>query len=345
MPAIAKKVLVALSGGVDSSVCVHLLKEQGYIVEAVVLNMSEFHSDTVNAAKEAAKAMDIPLHVVDMTKQFEENVVTYFINEYRNGRTPNPCIVCNPTVKFNMLITVADQQGCDFVATGHYARLEHSKSGTKLLRGESIARDQSYMLHRLTQRELTRLIFPLAYMHKDEVRRIASELSLSCATKPDSQENCFIPDNDYRGFIERRVGKAQVGNFIAPDGTVCGEHKGILHYTVGQRKGLGIALGRPVFVSGIDPIQNKIFLAEQGTDVKDTAVITNINVISGGDFLTEFDAEVKIRSAAIPVPAQIVPIGHNKAKVLFSKPMRAVAAGQSIVIYEGDYVVGGGFIE
>lgn len=345
MPAIAKKVLVALSGGVDSSVCVHLLKEQGYDVEAVVLNMSEYHGDTVTAARESADSLGIVLHVADMTKQFEENVISYFINEYRNGRTPNPCIVCNPTVKFKTLISVADEKGCDFVATGHYARLEHTDSGTKLLRGESVARDQSYMLHRLTQRELSRLIFPLCDMEKDEVRRIAASLGLSCATKPDSQENCFIPDNDYRGFIERRMGKAQKGEFIAPDGTACGEHKGILHYTVGQRKGLGIALGRPVFVSEIDPVQNKIFLAEQGNDVKEDAVISDINVIAGGEFAEEFTAEVKIRSAAVPVPARVIPLGDKRARIVFSKPMRAVAKGQSIVIYQGDYVLGGGFIE
>lgn len=344
MPVTAK-VLVALSGGVDSSVCVHLLKKQGYDVRAVVLRMSEVHGSTVEAAEESARALNIPLEVVDMREQFDKTVISYFVNSYLSGSTPNPCIMCNPKVKFNALVAAADRLGCDYIATGHYARLGQKDGKTLLMRGKSLKRDQSYMLYRLTQRELSRLMFPLAEIEKPQVREIAAELGLSCASKPDSQENCFIIDNDYAGYIERRVGISKHGDFIAPDGTACGEHKGILHYTVGQRKGLGIALGRPVFVSRIDPQTNKVYLAEQGADIFDSAVINEVTIISGVPFGGAFDAEVKIRSAAVPVGAKIVPMVDNKAEIIFSEPQRAVAKGQSIVIYDGDIVLGGGFIE
>lgn len=344
MPATAKRVLVALSGGVDSSVCVHLLKEQGFEVHAVVLSMSNCHQATVQAATDAALAMDIPLHIADMRESFEHNVIDYFVTEYQNGRTPNPCIVCNPTVKFKTLIEMADKLDCEFVATGHYARLLHTDTHTKLLRGESLKRDQSYMLHRLTQKELSRLMFPLANLEKPVVRRIASDLGLSCATAPDSQENCFIEDNDYAKFIEQRVGKSPIGDFIDPDGEVCGKHSGIIHYTVGQRKGLGIALGRPVFIDKIDPKHNKIYLAEQGTDVKNKTFVTDVSVISGIPFTKEFKAEVKVRSTATPVSATIIPLDDTTIEVVFDTPIRAVATGQSLVIYNGDEVLGGGFI-
>ncbi len=344
MPAIAK-VLVALSGGVDSSVCVHLLKQQGYDVHAVVLSMSDVHGDTVDAAKEAAYALDVPLEVVDMRDEFEKNVISYFIDEYLNGRTPNPCIVCNPKVKFKALVDTADRLGCDFVATGHYARLIKKDDTTLLLRGKSLKRDQSYMLHRLTQRELSRLMFPLSDLEKPVVREIAASLGLSCATKPDSQENCFIEDNDYAGYIQGRIGKVSGGDFIAPNGEVCGKHSGIINYTVGQRKGLGIALGRPVFVSEIDAKTNKIYLAEQGENKKSEAVITDISIISGEPLEMPFDAQVKIRSVAPPADATIILLDNNMAKIIFKEPQSAVAKGQSIVIYDNDIVIGGGFIQ
>lgn len=340
----AKRVLVALSGGVDSSVCVHLLKEQGYDVTAAVLNMSDCHKDTVEAAKQAAESLNIELHVLDMQAEFERNVITYFIDEYQNGRTPNPCIICNPTVKFKAMISLADQLSCEYVATGHYARLDHTGDRTKLLRGECLKRDQSYMLYRLDQTLLSRLMFPLAHLEKSEVREIASNLGLSCATKPDSQENCFIADNDYAKYIETRCGKSKVGDFISPEGVSCGKHCGVIHYTVGQRKGLGVALGRPVFIKEIDPVQNKIYLADFGGDTKSEVKIIDINTISGIPFEHEFFAEVKIRSTAIPAKAKVIPVDIKTAQIIFETPLRAVAKGQSVVIYDGDEVLGGGFI-
>ena len=223
------RVLVALSGGVDSTVCVHLLKEQGYDVRAAVMLMSDLHTSTVEAARSSADSLGIPLTVLDLRKEFEENVISYFLREYSRGRTPNPCVMCNPTVKFKALIDEADRQDCAFAATGHYARIEQENGVYRVRRGASLERDQSYMLYRLGQRELSRLLFPLAELQKPRVREIAAKLSLEAAEKPDSQENCFIEGTDYAAYIVGRLGEVPAGDFIAPDGSVCGRHKGIIH--------------------------------------------------------------------------------------------------------------------
>lgn len=342
--AMNKRVLVALSGGVDSSVCVHLLKEQGYEVGGVVLNMSPAHGSTVAAAEESAAAFGIPLIVKDMAGEFQKNVVDYFISEYRAARTPNPCIRCNPTVKFAALARAAADNGYDFMATGHYAAVEEKNGSYLLKRAGCLKRDQSYMLYRLGQKELSRLIFPLNRMEKDEVRAIASALGLSCASKPDSQEICFIPDNDYAGYIERACGKMPEGDFVAPDGSVCGKHKGILHYTVGQRKRLGIALGEPVFIRRIDAHTNRIYLARAGEDVVNTVVVGSLTAPDGKPFPERFSCGVKLRSTAQPVPAEVTVAGET-AELSFAAPQRVVANGQSAVFYDGDVVLGGGIIQ
>lgn len=342
----AIKVLVALSGGVDSTVCAHLLKQQGYEVSAVVMKMSDLHDSTVAAAQDAADSLGIPLTVLDLRKEFDEEIISYFIRSYQNGITPNPCVICNPKLKFNYLIREADRKGCAFAATGHYAKTRRRENGiVDVLRGESDKRDQSYMLYRLTQRELSRMIFPLAEMEKDAVRAIAAELGLSCADAPDSQENCFIEGTDYAGYIEARCGKMPEGDFIAPDGKVCGRHKGLLHYTVGQRKHLGIALGRPVYVREIDPVKNRILLADAGTAMLAKAAVIEEITATAGDFPGErFMAQVKIRSVAKPVGAVIELLGEKRARVTFDEPQRAVSKGQSLVMYDGDVLIGGGFI-
>lgn len=340
-----KNVLVALSGGVDSSVCVHLLKEQGYSVSAVVFKMSDAHDKTVEDAKEVAQQLGIEIFVADMTKNFEEYVIKYFMNEYAKGSTPNPCIVCNPLVKFNALIKTADEHDIHYVATGHYAKLVEVGENILLGRGDCKKRDQSYMLHRLGQDVLKRLILPLNSMEKTEVRQIAEDLNLPSAKKPDSQEICFIPDNDYASYIEKRMGKFKQGDFISPEGKVCGKHKGIIHYTVGQRKHLGIALGRPVFVKSIDPVENKIYLADAGKDKYKKAVIKDLSFIADIDYGDEFETLVKIRSTAPLAKAKIKLLENQKAIVEFEESLRAVAKGQSIVMYnEDETVVGGGFV-
>lgn len=338
-----KQVLVALSGGVDSTVCVHLLKEQGYDVTGLVLKMSPAHEDTVKAAEESAGSLGIPLYVRDMTDLFQKQVIDYFAAEYMRGRTPNPCVICNPLVKFKTLTDTADELGIKWIATGHYARLEQNGSEVLLKRGTSLKRDQSYMLYRLDQRVLSRLLLPLAELEKDTVRAIAAELGVSAAGKPDSQENCFIPDNDYAGYIERHYGKSKSGVFISPEGKPCGQHAGILHYTVGQRKGLGIALGRPVFIREIDPESGNIYLADSGKEYFSEILLEDVTTISGRP-LEPGTAEVKIRSAAPLCGAFVTPLDAKHAKIAFDVPQRATAKGQSAVLYQGDVVLGGGLI-
>ena len=351
----SRRVLVALSGGVDSSVCVHLLRQDGFEVEAVVLDLSPAHATTVEAARETAGLLGVTLHVVRDYATFEQSVVEPFCSEYRAGRTPNPCILCNPTTKFRLLLHEAQRLGFPHIATGHYAsvRAVQASPGDRrwlLSRADFIPRDQSYMLYRLGQEVLSRLLLPLQNRAKDEVRRIADEAGLPCAKRPDSQEICFIPDNDYPAYIEARGGALPEGDFIAPDGRPCGRHRGILHYTVGQRKGLGVALGRPVFVSRIDAAENRVYLANAGDEyapgvLLGSCVLQRHPLLDGLTPGSELRCAVKIRSMAQPVPATVALLSPECAEVRFDEPQRAPAPGQSVVWYHGDDVLGGGLIE
>ena len=340
-----QRVMTALSGGVDSTVCVQLLKEQGYEVEAVVMRMSPLHAATVEAAREAAEALKIPLTVLDLEEEFECCVVVRFVEEYLRGRTPNPCVMCNPAVKFRYLLKTMEEHGCAYAATGHYARIEQSGGEYQLKRAASLQRDQSYMRYRLGQYELSHLMFPLAEMEKPAVRELARSAALSASEKPDSQENCFIEGKDYAAFLERRTGALPEGEIIAPDGSVCGRHRGIARYTVGQRKGLGIALGRPVFVKRIDAEENRIYLADAGEEFVSEAKISDVTTISGRPLPKNRPLTAKIRSMARPVPARVVELEGTQARIRFDMPERAVAPGQSLVLYDGEVVLGGGYIE
>ncbi len=341
-----EKILVALSGGVDSSACVAYLQDAGYAVAGVVLRMSAAHDQTVRDAQLAAEQLGIPLYVQDMKRAFSEQVICYFMAEYAAGRTPNPCVVCNPLVKFKGLLDAADAYGYPVIATGHYAGLRKSADGERVLltQAGSKERDQSYMLCRLTQKELRRLIFPLEGLPKPEVRQKAAEAGLSCAGKPDSQEICFIPDGNYAGYIEERLGAFPSGEYISPDGKVCGRHKGIIHYTVGQRKKLGIALGKPVFIKRIDPESNRIYLAWGGDEYESEILVRDVSETYPGAFRDGMRCGVKVRSRAAVAPCTVRFAEGGKLRVLFDQPERAPAAGQTAAFYDGDVVLGGGFI-
>ena len=339
-----KTVMLALSGGVDSSVCAELLRRDGFDVKAVVMKMSDAHHDTVEAAKKVADSLDIPLTVLDLRREFKENVIAPFIDDYVNARTPNPCVICNPRVKFYHLLKTADEQGCEKIATGHYAKIGCENGIYFVEKSDSLQRDQSYMLYRLSQDVLSRLIMPLGSLGKDYVRERARELSLSSADAPDSQENCFIPDNDYAAYIKAQGIKSQEGDFISPEGKVAGRHKGIIHYTVGQRKGLGIALGQPVFIKKIDAEQNRIYLAYNGGQFSDKIIVKDCVYMLKDAPREPFCAEVKIRSAAKAESALVTPVDNCCAEVCFEQAVKAAAPGQSAVFYACNRVLGGGFI-
>ena len=333
------KVLMGMSGGVDSSVAVRILQEQGFAVQGAVIRFSPAHDATVEAARQAADALGVELHVIDASELFEQQVVTPFCESYCEGRTPNPCILCNPGVKFRLLAEKADELGCPYIASGHYARVELCEDGLcRLCVPESAARDQTYMLYRLPQDILRRLVLPLGEFEKDDVREIARDIGLSCADAPDSMEICFIPDGDYSGFIRARGLTPKEGRFIGPDGEDLGPHAGVDHYTVGQRKGLGLAAGRPLFVKAILP-GGDVQLAESGEEYSTRLTLSGI-VTPDGKPLAGGDYRVKIRSAAKAVPCQF----DGNHTVTFPEPVRAPAPGQSAVFYRGGFVFGGGFI-
>ena len=334
------KVLMGMSGGVDSSVAVRILQEQGFAVQGAVIRFSPAHDATVEAARQAADALGVELHVIDASELFEQQVVTPFCDSYCEGRTPNPCILCNPGVKFRLLAEKADELGCPYIASGHYARVELCEDGLcRLCVPESAARDQTYMLYRLPQDILRRLVLPLGEFEKDDVREIARDIGLSCADAPDSMEICFIPDGDYSRFIRARGLTPKEGRFIGPDGEDLGPHAGVDHYTVGQRKGLGLAAGRPLFVKAILP-GGDVQLAESGEEYSTRLTLSGI-VTPDGKPLAGGDYRVKIRSAAKAVPCQF----DGNHTVTFPEPVRAPAPGQSAVFYRGGFVFGGGFID
>lgn len=339
-----KSVMLALSGGVDSSVCASLLKEAGYDVHSVVMKMSEAHKAVVEAAKKAADALNIPITVLDLQNEFKKLVIEPFMSDYQNARTPNPCIICNPLIKFKYLKEAADREGCDLLATGHYARISSQNGRFFIKKAASSARDQSYMLYRLPQGVLSRLILPLSELSKDEIRAKAKSLDLFCADAPDSQENCFIPDNDYAKYILEHGGQNKAGFFISPEGKKIGAHKGIIHYTVGQRKGLGVALGRPVFVNRIDAESGDVHLTFAGGQMRDKIEVESCVFQLKETLCEPIRADVKIRSAARAQSALITPLESGRVSVLFDESVSAPASGQSAVFYVDDAVLGGGFI-
>lgn len=338
------RILVGMSGGIDSTFAAHRLRTLGHEVAGAVLDMHEY-SD-VEAARAAADALGITLYIINCRERFEECVVSDFISEYRRGRTPNPCIVCNSEVKFECLLNFALENGFDAIATGHYARI-CNEDGRYFLRDSMDARkDQTYMLWRLSQRVLSHLVLPLSGMTKEEVREEVRSLGLVSLDRPDSQEICFIPDNDHGAFISARVGEPVEGDFVDKDGRVLGRHKGIINYTVGQRKGLGIALGARAFISEIDPVTNRITLS---TEVGESNFFTVSGVVFSGiqpdAFPSEYRLTVKHRYQSPRIPATVRFLADGRAEVRLENAARSVTPGQSAVFYSGDILVAGGFID
>lgn len=337
------KVLVALSGGVDSSVCIQILQQQGFAVHAVVIRFSPAHDKAVAAAQTVAAQLGVPLTVEDCTDLFEEQVITPFCESYCNGITPSPCVHCNPNVKFKALARAADKAGIHLIATGHYACLTQENGFYYISKAASVERDQSYMLYGLQQDILSRLCLPVGEFEKPDIREMAKEANLASADAPDSQEICFIPDGDYAAYIKARGLQAKQGRFIGPNGEDLGAHKGVLHYTVGQRRGLHIAYGEPVFVKRI--LENgNIQLALAGDEFYTGVTLRNLTRADGKQFCAGETYDVKIRSRAKPSACTITALADGMLTLQFSQPLRAPAPGQSAVLYSGDLVIGGGVV-
>ncbi len=336
------RVLVALSGGVDSSVCVRILRDQGFDVHGVVFCFSPAHDAAVRAAQTAAAQLGVPIEVEDCGEMFEREVIEPFCREYCAGRTPSPCILCNPRVKFEALARTADRLGIHYIATGHYARVEREGEYYYIRKALCSSRDQSYMLSGLPQDILERLCLPVGEFEKEDIRAMAAEAGLACADAPDSQEICFIPDGDYAAYIAARGFIPLAGRFIGPDGEDLGEHRGVWHYTIGQRKGLGIAYGEPLFVRRICPDGN-IELARGGGEFFTGVILENAARADGKPILPGQRYEAKIRSRAAVAPCT-VEAAENGLALCFDEPQRAPAPGQTAVLYEGELVRGAGVI-
>ena len=339
------KILVGMSGGVDSTYAAHKLIEEGHRVCGGVLVMHDYTD--VASAEASAAMLGIPLYNINCRKKFEDAVVSNFIEEYRHGRTPNPCIVCNSKVKFDCLLDFALENGFDAIATGHYAKLCRTDSGRFCVSDCADGKkNQTYMLWGLSQRVLSHLVFPLSDMTKEEVREKIREKNLVSLDRPDSQEICFIPDDDHTSFIESRIGKCAEGDFVDEEGRVLGRHRGIIGYTVGQRKGLGIALGARAFISKIDPATNRItlsFNAGESTDFCVSGVV--FSGIEHPVEPVEYTLTVKHRYQSPRIPARVVFYPDGRAQVHLSEPARSLTSGQSAVFYIGDRLVAGGVID
>ena len=335
------KILVGISGGVDSAYAAKKLMLEGHDVEGAVLIMHQ-HTE-VDAAREAAESVGIKLHEIDCTAAFEE-IKKNFVNEYINARTPNPCIICNERVKFRVLYDFAMANGFDAIATGHYARLVESEGRYALAMPEDSRKEQTYMLYRLPQEILSKLVLPLAEGTKSEIRSMAEEQGISAANREDSQEICFLPDGNHTEYIESVAGKCPEGDFVDSQGKILGRHKGIIHYTVGQRKGLGISLGERAFVTEIDPITNRVTLSPNMAG-KDTVELSDV-VYSGMPSPveeTEVTLDVKLRYTAPLVKATAHLYPDGRATLTLASPQK-FAPGQSAVLYCDGVVMLGGFI-
>ncbi len=354
-----KKVVLGMSGGVDSSVAAYLLKQEGYDVIGVTMSViprdKEFDEreggccslSSVEDARRVAEKLDIPFYVMNFKDVFERKVINYFIEEYLQGRTPNPCIACNKFIKFDEFLRKAKGLGADYIATGHYAKIEWNEDFGRYIMKRSMdaKKDQTYVLYNMTQYQLEHTLMPLGSYTKEKIREIAEYIGLNVHDKPDSEEICFIPDNDHGRFIsERRPDKVKPGYFVDKNGKILGKHNGIVNYTIGQRKGLGIALGKRVFVQNIIPEKNLVVLGDEEEIFKNKLYAEEINIIPYANIPCEINGTAKIRYGMREAKMVAKPY-KNGVLVEFKEPQRAITKGQSVVFYDGDIVVGGGIIK
>lgn len=354
------RVVVAMSGGVDSSLTAALLVHQGYDVIGATMQIWEkdVNNDdpdsrgccslsAVDDARRVANKLGIPYYVLNFRDMFQETVVKYFMTEYSAGRTPNPCIACNRYVKFEGLLAKALALGAEYVATGHYAQIKYDESRQRyiLQKGVDPTKDQSYALYHLNQYTLRHFLMPLGSFTKTETRKMAKELGLSVADKPDSQEICFVPNDDYKTFLKERIPESlKPGNIVDVTGRVLGKHQGVQLYTVGQRKGLGLAVGKPLYVVAVDAERNEVVVGSDQDVFASELIANDLNFITIDKLDKPLVVEAKIRYSAIPAQATVTPIDNGQVRVTFTVPQRAITPGQSVVFYHDDIVVGGGII-